>query len=724
MKIYNLLRLAPLLAFSIFFSGPSDLLASGNGLSGGDILSFNPDPEAISMGGGLTADIADSPLSVFSNPARLMGLSRQRLSFSYSLLPGEIRSNFGSYAIPTQFGNMGISVFFLDYGDIHGYDTSLTPLSVSAYDSGFLLSYSYPIKKSEPIYHEYGSLGFSLKFLHENLYQNSAEAVAADIGGIVNVPSVQNLTFGAVYRNLGSQLKILSRFEDLPKALAFGFAYDTKELRNLIVTLDCDLPDKGSVVTSCGISISPVYFLALRAGLSNKDDSIYRNVRMGFGLNYNDFSVDYAFSNVDTLDPVHNLSINIPLGNFLTPQKASDYYLDQHFRKASEYFYAGNYIMARKEFEDILSVYPNHQPSQGYLKKIIANLETIDAQNERRIETWLVKAKSAYARKDFISARNYYNDVLEFSPKDEIALLGIENIKGAMADVEQERVKKKKRDEIERMYKNAVALYKSGEFIDAKAEFNKILEIDHDNQTAKERIVEIDDQLAKISANLINELYDKATRFYAKGRYAQAKTYFEAVSIAAPYRVDASDFIKRCDEKIAEERTVKAEEDKIKKQDKVIKEVRSAYYKALDLYKLGEYEEALNYFEKTRDLVKQYQFKEEDYATANYIENIQNLVSEKYYKKGFQYFSKNDFNSAIAEYRKALKFNPDHSASRIELKRTLDTLADSYYEKAMSSVSFGEYEKALTMINKALDYSPDKQEAIRAKQRILRSLGQ
>jgi tetratricopeptide (TPR) repeat protein len=624
-----------------------------------------------------------------------------------------------SFSIPTTYGIVGGSLLYLGYGTITGYTNSEEQLDLpGSYDAGAVFSYAIPLKTMAPLYKEFGAIGINLKFIQSSLSYYSAEAVALDVGGICNVPYIDGLAIGAAYKNVGSAMKFVKETAPLPTTLTLGLAYRNAAFKNLLLNVDYNSSRSGQTFYSTGLSISPIYFLTLRAGLQPRQDFLFSDFRAGIGLNFGDISFDYAFTPADYFATTHHIGLTLAVGNIIKPETASDYYLDQHFRTACEYYYKKDYIESRQQFEEILSVYPDHYPSQKYLEKIAAALEKAEQHKEGLVRKWLDSAIHAFARKDYLSASIYYRRILRLDLSNDEARAGWEEVEKTLEEVKLEKKRHQNQQFISRCWKRGVLYYEKGDFVKSKEKFNEILAIDPEHKAALNYIVDIDNQLTKIAASQVNDLYMKASDFYKHDNYEEAMRYFEAVVVAAPYRYDAQDFIAQCKKKIIE-REEKIQADRIaKEQQKVRNDMESVYDRALKAYEKGDFTEALQYFSKSGELANRYAFKEYIENIASYSSIIKLTLSEQHYKTGFEHFRKNRFESAAAEYRKSIQYNPDNTAAKLELERIGKDLAQQYYEQGMSYFSQNETEKAKDMFQKSLNYQPDKVESLRALERI------
>ena len=695
------------------------LFAARFSYAAADITTLEPDPKAAAMGGGLIAQKSTLPYASFNNPASLVGVYRSYLVASNVALPFDAQYNVASFALPTTHGTIGVSFMALNYGTFAGLDNSFNSISVgSTGESGLMLSYALPFYSEVPVRKDYGSVGVNFKFLQNTLSEYSAQALAMDVGAIYNLPFTDGLTAGVVYKNFGSSMKFVTTDATLPTTLNFGLTYNNEDFHDITFTADYETPKDQKNSYSAGIAVSPVYFMSLRAGWKTTEDSIANGARFGFGFNFGSFNLDYAYIPFDNFGNINTVSFGVALGNFITVEKASDYYVNKHFREAVSYYYRGDYIEARRDFEDILSAYPDHAPSHKYLEKIMAALEAKDKIKERQNDALLQKAQIAFEKKNYIGASKIYNKVIYEDPYNSEAKDGLDKVRKAVADIKQEESVKKNMDLIKATWKKASQLYRKGDLVRAKEAFNNILAIDPENPDAKKRVLEIDEQITRIAAGQANELYSRGLDLYRKGQYAESIKYFEAVTLAAPNRLDAQDMIKRAQQNMSDIDAKARSEKMAGEQEKMKGEMARVFGDALKAYEKGNMEDALDKFHKSEQLAVSYEFEEYIQDTRTYLTVINQALTEKHYKLGSDYLKENRLETAVAEYRKALDYSPENGNAKADLERISKELAQKYYEQGMAYFARSDMAKAKEMFRKSLFYEPDKIESKRALERI------
>lgn len=696
------------------------ILPFQNVFATGKVFLLNPDPVTSGMGDSGAALMSQFATGANINPASTIGVYRTVATLAVSNITGNIQYDYGSIAFLSSIGVFSAGVMYVDYQTGDYFDNlgdKITDLGPS-YDISAVLNYSLPFKRFLPTFIDYGGIGANLKFIRSSLADYISEAIAFDVGALFAVPMVKYLSFGFALKNFGTNQKYVKENFNLPQMMTFGLGFNYEDFYNVKVAVDFNNLKDYENFTSVGLSFNPVYFLAFRFGLKLGGDSILNNTRFGVGIQFKGVNFDYAFIPTTDLNATHQFSLSAAFGNFSDQKRAYEYYLNNHFREAEASFYAKDFVKAREQFDDILAVYPDHIPSQEYLRKTIDELAKIDDYNLDKVNMYMRKADKALKKNDVVTADKYYRKALDLDPTNKPAKYGIE--KGELVThnikVEQERAVNSER--IEYLWSRYEKFYKKGDLVRARDSLKYLLDIDSENALANEKIVNLDNQLAKVASDKAGEIYEQGMKYYKNGEYDEAIKYFEAVIVAAPHRLDVQELIEKAQKNIQEiaeaERLSSLEEE----QNKVKDQLYEAYNAGLKNYEKGKLEVAVKHFEKAKNIAEKYEFDEYYKKIKNYISKISANLSEKYYKQGFAAFRKNRFEESASLYKKALEYNPGNTSAKFELDRVADQVAQSFYEKGMAAYSKNEMEKAREYFKKALYFRPDKIEAQRALDRV------
>lgn len=180
-------------------------------------------------------------------------------------------------------------------------------------------------------------VGSQIKFIRQDLADESASGVALDLGGRMALP-LPRLILGASVRNLGPRMKFIEEDYRLPLTLSLGAAYRFNP--PLAVAVDVIARPYADQLTLClGTELLPVPTLALRAGYlaqvaeavtnGQKSETLRGNfvgmngVAMGFGVKFNQFSLDYAIQPFGELGNMQNITLTAVFGRVPAREPAS-----------------------------------------------------------------------------------------------------------------------------------------------------------------------------------------------------------------------------------------------------------------------------------------------------------------------------------------------------------------------------------------------------------------
>lgn len=697
---------------------------AGTGRNSAAFLQITADPRSAVMGDSI-AYAPDSPAVMLSNPAALTSIYQAKISLTNMPLGAGIDYGFAGIVLPRRSLNVGFGASYLSYGSIQSYDATGASLgSVSPKDMALVLSGAVPLRHDHPMVEEYASVGANLKFIQSTLAGHSARALTADVGALFRIPGSERFSGSFAVKNIGGSLRYVHQDDALPTMAALGAKYSRPSWRNLVVTADLSQTfEDGILGLGAGVSCTPVYPVTVRAGWKHAVDNNYAGMRAGLGFDFNDFSIHYGLISAKEFSIVHQLGLDLAFGAIVRPDVAYNHYLTYHFEIARDKYRRKDYLAARQELEEILSLYPDHGPSKEYLIKIGQALDEIDKQRMVGISRWLSRARTAIERNNLLRARRYYKYVIGVDPSNEEAMEGLAAIDTQVIWLRRQQELRDKKEEIDRLWNESVAYYRSGNYVEAKNGFNKYLELNPSNQEAGRYLGQINAQLQQITTLQTNDLFAKGVELFEQGNYRDAVRYFNAVAIALPSRMDAQQYLERSNAILAAQdvKETQAQQDQGREQarEKAVAQIHADFDRAVILYRGGDYDEALKTFTEIRDAaVRQPRMEKVVTAAKNYLTLIREQYAEKEYKAGLARESAGDIEGAIGSFRAALNYNPAHAAARMDTDRVADVLAQQYYEKGMKAYTAGDAETAKSSFKKSLSFKPDKAESLRALERI------
>ena len=311
------------------------------GTTAADFLTIPVGPIAAGMGGAYTAT-ANDVTAAYWNAAGLVRIGDNEFSANFAnWIGGTKLSWFGLNYQIDEDDAVGLSIDQLDYGQTEITTTSQpngTGQDWSASDLSLGLSYSRMLT-------DRFSVGGTVKYITQKIWNESASAFAMDIGLLFNT-QLQGLRIGMNITNFGTEMKlagqdlllpvdidpahtgnnktIASNLQTdswpLPLLFTVGVGYDVVNTNTWgwTVATDAVYPNNQSSYLNVGTELNWSKILYIRGGYySLFKQSAEGGLSGGIGLRY-DFGafyakVDYSYSNFGIFDPINRVSISIGL---------------------------------------------------------------------------------------------------------------------------------------------------------------------------------------------------------------------------------------------------------------------------------------------------------------------------------------------------------------------------------------------------------------------------
>jgi hypothetical protein len=367
-------RILILLVLPICLALP--LQPSGPGTAGGNILGIPVGARAIAMGEAYTAQ-ADDVSSLYWNPAGLALLNQSQASFTYNQYLQGLSYSQAAVATPLEFGGLGASLSYMTYGQIPGYSISDTPTgNVDAYNGVATLGGAW--------LGDFWSAGLNVKGIQGSLADVKATGLAADTGlNLIYPKEVLNgtLRFGASVRNMGGGMKYLQENDPFPTEWRLGLA--AVQILNNRINLSADYgkerDNDGAIYLGGEYRFGPS--LALRAGYADNHTE-GSGLRAGIGLNFRDFSFDYAFSDFGELGLAHRYELTYRFGvirPLLSPEERNI------LRRGKQALHEGRYSESVLLFNSLIELEPSYRPARRLLKVAMRGVETDDRLAEQEV---------------------------------------------------------------------------------------------------------------------------------------------------------------------------------------------------------------------------------------------------------------------------------------------------------------------------------------------------
>jgi len=267
----------------------------------------------VAMGEAFTG-LADDINAIYWNPAGLVNVNLKQAAFMRAQWFQDISFNWAAYAQPAFGGNVGLSLFYLGSGSIQKYDNAGNSQNdtYSDYDSALSLSYARTVKNIP--------LGVTLKVLNSKLEDESATGFAADVGMKKQITTSHELTLGVAVQNIGAGLKYVKESSPLPLTVRTGVSLKAWKNR-LLVASDLDFPADNEISAHAGVEygcdVGPMRLLPRIGYKTNtvKDMNVLSGLSLGFGVNYGDLCINYAWVPYWELGDTNRIDVGFKFGN-------------------------------------------------------------------------------------------------------------------------------------------------------------------------------------------------------------------------------------------------------------------------------------------------------------------------------------------------------------------------------------------------------------------------
>jgi len=304
-----------LLVWALICLPPATAAISGKGTTAATFLKIGVGPRAVAMGESFVA-IADDVSAVYWNPAGLAQLQYPEVTAMHVFWFGDIFFDHIAGALPLPFGVAAASLVYLNGGTLMRSEVGDTPDdpergTFSTADVGFTGGYGFCF--SEKMF-----LGANFLLFSESIDAQASFGWAMDLGFLYILPW-SGMSLGAVVQNLGPASRVDEEYFRMPINFKLGLGYSP--VSDILITLDYNqlLEQAGKI--ALGVEYIFEKILALRAGYiyqekidnaelySGFGTNAIAGMSAGLGINYLNFSLDYAFVPYGFLGSTHRISM-------------------------------------------------------------------------------------------------------------------------------------------------------------------------------------------------------------------------------------------------------------------------------------------------------------------------------------------------------------------------------------------------------------------------------
>lgn len=261
------------------------------------LLKIGVGPRPVALGEAYVG-LADDITAAYWNPSGLSDLNNLQFFISHHEWFMDIRDEYFILGMPGLNGYFALGGVYSSIKDVEIWDENNMPLGTSNLWSGILSIY-HGRKLKENL-----SLGFGLKTMYEDLYEESIYDFALDIGA--------KLIFNENFQ-LGGAIRNLSYKTEIPMVIKTGGCYRGIEKFNLL--MDITLPSDNSLHINLGVEYNINQYISIRSGWRSGPYDISNlgwasGFTTGFGLRYTGINLDYTFVPYGKLGITHRIALS------------------------------------------------------------------------------------------------------------------------------------------------------------------------------------------------------------------------------------------------------------------------------------------------------------------------------------------------------------------------------------------------------------------------------
>ncbi|MCK4510710.1 PorV/PorQ family protein [bacterium] len=254
--------------------------------------------------------------SLTYNPAGLANIARLELGVSQVQWFEDMSFSYLGVGLPSGSGGLALGMAYFDLGGVDVYKPGSDDpdgTTAEAYNFGFVGGYGFQVPNICAM-----SVGISGHLIQGSFDDETATAIGVNLGALYGLMEDQ-VQLGLAVRNLGTKFQFGEDDSDEDEqALTFagGVSYSTAEDQisnvDLMVGADVLMPKDRDVAMAFGGEVWVYDMLALRVGY--KTGIEMGNLSYGAGFKFSDFGLDYAYTDHDTFEGTHRISLMMGFG--------------------------------------------------------------------------------------------------------------------------------------------------------------------------------------------------------------------------------------------------------------------------------------------------------------------------------------------------------------------------------------------------------------------------
>ena len=402
-----------------------------------------------------------------------------------------------------------------------------------------------------------------------------------------------------------------------------------------------------------------------------KIDSLFRQAEAfksrGWGIN-----AIITYKNILELNPKNERAIDDL--NKLRPHL--NRYIKLLYKTGEKLYHEDDLDRSKTVFKEILQLNKGHNGALKYLAKI-------DSVTSYLSSEYYYRGLGFYNQRHLNRSRDAFNRVLELNPNHSEARHYLKKIDQELESNEEF---------VQSLMREAYRLERSGKYLEASRKYDKILEINRDNEKARKQL----EILQAYIKTIVNRKFKRARSLFNKGKYEEARLAFEDILSIRPMHQESKNYLKRIRE---------IESDKIEEYFQLAKKYfeENRWNAALK-----ECENVLALYPDHAEAKKM----QSDIWTRTSIEELQD--------KGMQLFNNGEYHRALNIFEQILEKDSGHIIAKSyvdECRTKLNKKIAELFNSGMRFYTSGNYEAAIREWNRILALDPSNESALEYKKR-------
>jgi opacity protein-like surface antigen len=336
-----MMRLANIIAVIVLCCSPlfgQSAVITKTGTTAAQFLKIGIGARSIGMGGAYTA-VSDDISALYWNPAGLARMGGGEAAFNHVNWVADVQYDAAAASVVIDgLGTLAIGFSATNVGDMDVTTTAMPEGTGELFTAGgTAMNLGFARNLTDKF-----SIGFSFKYIHEYIWNETANSVALDIGTMYTAPVFNGLRIGASMSNFGPKMRMEGRdalqlittgaggenivnaqYEmgqfDLPLMFRVGISTDAIHDDNSRLTLAVDAvhPNDNTEYVNSGVEYMWAHLVSVRAGYKSAfERGSEQGLTLGGGLEYAvstslSLVADYAYQDFGRLKAVHYFSVSV-----------------------------------------------------------------------------------------------------------------------------------------------------------------------------------------------------------------------------------------------------------------------------------------------------------------------------------------------------------------------------------------------------------------------------